>query len=129
MVRAGGKPFIGFTVGVWDVFHQGHINLLEEARNHCSYLVVGVMADYWARVQKGHDRPHDSLALRIENVRPYADKTVVLDTLDMTPYLQIADVWIKGGEQKNMRPEFWPSAVYVSPTDGISSTQIIKGEK
>lgn len=119
---------IGFTVGVWDVWHRGHEDFLRRAREQCDYLVVGVMTDYWVRVQKGHNRPAESLAKRMENVRSHADKVVALDTLDMTSYLQIADVWIKGADQKNMRPEHWP-CVYLPRTPGISSSQLIEAMK
>jgi cytidyltransferase-like protein len=120
---------IGFTVGVWDLWHEGHVNILKQAKSHCDYLVVGIMTDYWVRVQKGHDRPFESLIKRISELRKceYVDKVVELDTMDMTPYLQIADVWIKGEDQKNMRPESWPSEVYIARTPNISSTEL--GEK
>jgi glycerol-3-phosphate cytidylyltransferase len=123
------KLKIGFTVGVWDCWHQGHINVLRQAIKHCDYLVVGVMTDYWVRVQKGHSgRPRDSLALRCQNLRQsgLADRIVTLDTMDVTPYLQMVDVWIRGDEQKNMRPEAFLNVVFVRRTSGVSSTRKIQ---
>ena len=36
---------VGFTAGVFDLFPVGHLNLLEESRKRCDWLVVGVIAD------------------------------------------------------------------------------------
>lgn len=118
---------IGFTVGVFDIFHHGHANFLRRCRQYCDYLVIGVMTDYWVKVQKGHERPFDSIDKRLEVCKEFGEKVIALDTLDMTPYLQVADKWIKSEGQMNMRPESSPIPVIVLPrTAGISSTQIIQ---
>lgn len=119
---------IGFTVGVWDLLHDGHRKFLKRCRRHCDFLHVGIMNDYWVMVQKGHDRPVQSLQLRMANLlkEGLADNLVVLDTLDMTPYLQMCHVWIKNVDQKNMRPVEWPGVVYLPYTEGISTTELKK---
>lgn len=120
---------LGFTVGVWDLFHEGHINFLKNAKAHCDFLHVGIMTDYWVRVQKGHKgRPVDSLESRIVNLRKsgLADNVVVLDTLDMSQYLQMAHVWIKGDEQKNMRPNEFANVIHIDRTEGVSTTDLIE---
>lgn len=33
---------IGFTVGVWDLFHEGHENFLKECKQHCDFLYVAI---------------------------------------------------------------------------------------
>lgn len=40
-----GAGLVGFTAGVYDLFHVGHLNLLEASRGRCDYLRVGVISD------------------------------------------------------------------------------------
>ena len=43
---------VGFTAGVFDLFHVGHLNLLEESRRRCDFLRVGVISDELSEVLK-----------------------------------------------------------------------------
>ena len=54
--QASGKR-VGYTSGVFDLMHAGHIEYLEEARRHCDLLIVGVNSDESVKSFKGERRP------------------------------------------------------------------------
>ena len=123
------KIIIGFTAGVWDMCHEGHTNFLKKCKEHCDYLIVSVATDYITRVQKGQNRPVNSLEQRLTDLRNsgLADKLVITDGLDVGMYLQIADVWFKGsGGQPNLRPLEYANIIYIEYTPGISTTMLIE---
>ncbi len=73
---------IGYTAGVYDLFHIGHLNLLKNAKQKCDKLIVGITTDELVKY-KGKC-PVITLAERMEIVKAikYVDEVVVQDNLD-----------------------------------------------
>ena len=55
-LRQQGK-IVGFTSGVFDLLHPGHVSYLEEARSRCDALIIGLNSDSSVRANKGDGRP------------------------------------------------------------------------
>ncbi|MCQ2739061.1 MAG: adenylyltransferase/cytidyltransferase family protein [bacterium] len=76
------KKIIGYTTGVYDLFHIGHLNLLKNAKANCDYLIVGITTD--ELVQYKGKSPVITLSERMAIVEAikYVDKVVIQDDLD-----------------------------------------------
>lgn len=74
---------IGYTTGVFDLFHIGHLNILKRAKEQCDRLVVGVSTDELVEDYKKH-RPVIPFAERMEIVKAirYVDEVVAQETMD-----------------------------------------------
>ena len=59
------KYKLGYTTGVFDLFHVGHLRLLLKAKSLCDKLIVGVDSDDKVRKDKGDRRPINTLEDRI----------------------------------------------------------------
>ena len=128
------KYKIGYTTGVFDMFHIGHLNILRRAKEQCDYLVVGVTTDELCQKRKNKTpiiNEHDRMAI-VEAIR-YVDKVVPQTDMEkIKPVRELgADVVFVGSDWKgtdawNQYEKDFASVncevVYLDHTDGISST-------
>ncbi len=128
---------IGYTTGVYDLFHIGHLNLLKNAKGMCDKLIVGVTVDELV-AYKGKQSmiPFED---RIEIVRSikYVDAAVPQYDMDKlsackklgADILFVGDDWYGTEKWQKYEEEFAREGikiVYFPYTKGISSTQITK---
>ena len=68
---------IGYTTGVYDLFHIGHLNLIKRAKELCDYLIVGVSTDELVMKEKSKSPviPYEERVAIIESLR-YVDEVV-----------------------------------------------------
>ena len=76
------KEIVGYTTGVYDLFHIGHLNLLRNAKSHCDKLIVGITSDEAAQYKnKKPFIPQEERMAIVEAIK-YVDKVVLQDDLD-----------------------------------------------
>jgi glycerol-3-phosphate cytidylyltransferase len=120
------------TFGTFDVFHIGHVNILERAKQEGDYLIVGVSSDA-LNFSKKQRYPIYSQADRIkilESLR-FVDEVFVEESLELkAEYIQRAkaDVFVMGddwaGKFDDMRQ--YCEVIYLPRTPSISTTEIIE---
>jgi glycerol-3-phosphate cytidylyltransferase len=93
----------GYVSGVFDMFHVGHLNIIERAREHCDYLIAGVVSDEVVVLAKGKP-PIVPLEERMAIVRALraVDEVIVdqhVDKFDTWTELRY-DVIFKGDDWK-----------------------------
>ncbi|MEZ0261679.1 MAG: pantoate--beta-alanine ligase [Alphaproteobacteria bacterium] len=78
--RAAGKT-IGFTSGVYDILHPGHISFLEDANRGCDVLVVVIASDRTVKEQKGPEKPYITELKRAQTLAALdsADAVIISD--------------------------------------------------
>lgn len=128
---------IGYTTGVYDLFHIGHLNLLKNAKGMCDKLVVGVTVDELVQYKgKSALIPFED---RIELVRSckYVDAAVPQYDMDKltackklgASILFVGDDWYNTNKWNSYEEQFDKEGIeiiYFPYTKGISSTRINK---
>ena len=95
---------IGFTNGCYDLLHQGHLHLINQASAHCDFLVVAINSDKSVREIKGPERPIEDELTRFNKLKKnkLVDEVIIFD--DPTPIILIKklqpNVIIKGSDYK-----------------------------
>jgi len=74
---------IGYTTGVFDLFHIGHLNILRRAKENCNHLIVGVSTDELVKSYKNKYPviPYNERKAIVEAIR-YVDEVVPQETQD-----------------------------------------------
>lgn len=127
---------IGYTTGVYDMFHIGHLNVIQRAKEQCDYLIVGVSTDELVEKEKGK-KPVIPFEERIAIVAALKAVDQVVSQKDKNK----VGAWEKyhfhkmfvGSDWKNtpqwieFEKQFAPLGVeiiYLPHTNGISSTKL-----
>ena len=125
---------IGYTSGVYDMFHIGHLNIIQRAKEQCDYLIVGVTSDELClkRKNKLPIIPEKDRIAIVKAIK-YVDKVIVqsdMDKLRIVKDYHVDKVFVgsdwKGtkswNEYENAFKAVGCEVVYLDHTDGISST-------
>lgn len=125
---------IGYTTGVFDMFHIGHLNILRRAKEQCDYLIVGVSTDELVQHDKNKTPiiPFLERCKIVEAIR-YVDRVVPQPNKNKMEAWErynfnkmfVGSDWQGTPQWKQFEKEFAPlgvEIVYLSHTDGISST-------
>ncbi|MDE7316699.1 MAG: adenylyltransferase/cytidyltransferase family protein [Helicobacter sp.] len=124
---------IGYTSGVYDLFHIGHLNLLKNAKGLCDKLIVGVTVD--ELVSYKNKVAVIPFSERIEIVRniKYVDAAIAQEDIDKYKMweklrfdmLFVGDDWYNSPSWNAMESKFRAvgvRVVYFPYTKGTSST-------
>lgn len=130
----GKKYKIGYTTGVFDMFHIGHLNILKRAKEQCEFLIVGVTTDALCQSRK-NKLPIICEKDRVEIVESirYVDKVVLQHDMDKLSAVKLYGIdavfvgsdWQGTPSWNNYEKEFKEvgcDVVYLQHTEGISST-------
>lgn len=130
------KYKVGYTQGVYDMFHIGHLNIINKAKEQCDYLIVGVNSDVLVQSYK-HKETVIKERERSEIVRNLkaVDKCIIVNTLDKLELLKemkfdaifIGDDWYgnpRWMQTKEELAKLGVDVVFLPHTDGVSSTML-----
>ena len=127
---------IGYTTGVYDMFHVGHLNILKRAKLECDYLIVGVTTDEICEKRKGK-KPIIPFPERMEIVEhiEFVDEVVPqvnMDKIEAWNNLKfdkvfVGDDWRGSEEWNRLEKDFAErgvEVVYFPYTRHTSSTKL-----
>ena len=133
------KYKIGYTTGVYDMFHIGHLNVLKAAKEQCDYLIVGVSTDEVSIKNKNKKPiiPFEERATIVSSIK-YVDMIVPQTGYDLQAKFDawkklnfdvmfVGSDWQGTNKWNDIEEEFSQYGVsisYLPHTDGISSTSL-----
>lgn len=124
---------LGYTCGVYDLFHIGHLNLLKNAKGLCDKLIVGVSVDKLVQYKfKTAVIPFEERIEIIRNIK-FVDSAIPQEDIDKYKMweklhfdvLFVGDDWFETPSWKEMQTKFQKvgvRVVYFPYTKGTSST-------
>lgn len=128
------KYKIGYTTGVFDLFHIGHLRILQKAKEQCEFLIVGVSTDEVVRTykQKSPIIPFEERIAIVEAIK-YVDRAVPQTSMNkMDAWKQFHfDALFHGSDWKNSEMynkleaelrQVGVDVVFLPHTEGVSST-------
>jgi len=130
-----GSKVVGYTTGVYDLFHIGHLKLLQRAKSLCDYLIVGVSTDELVRYK--HKSPVIPFEERITIVESIKYVDLVVPQEDMNKFeawkklkfdvMFVGDDWYNTDKWREFEKQFdevGVRIVYFPYSKGTSSTLI-----
>jgi len=120
------------TFGTFDVFHVGHINILERARTMGDYLIVGVSSDALNFSKKNRYPIYSEVdRVKIISAMRFVDEVFIEESLDLKlDYIKKynADILVMGDDWQGRFDWVKPACevVYLPRTPSISTTEIIE---
>ena len=127
---------VGYTTGVYDMFHIGHLNVIRRAKELCDYLIVGVSTDELVMQEKNKAPviPFDERFAIVEAIK-YVDR--VVPQTDKNKFgaweryrfdkMFVGSDWKGTPQWDRYEKQFEPvgvEIVYLPHTDGVSSTNL-----
>ena len=129
------KYTVGYTTGVFDLFHVGHLNILKKAKERCDYLIVGVSTDELVEEYKNKTPviPFEERKAIVEAIK-YVDRVVPQENRDKIAAFNkykfdiifVGDDWkgssVFGDVDEYMKKHGAMGVFYIPYTEDISST-------
>ena len=132
---------VGYICGCFDLFHVGHLNILERCKENCDYLIVGLCDDDYIKTNKNrnsifnqNDRKRLIESLKCVDEVVIVSKEEILDKLKAWRRIKF-DVLFNGsdwiGTERSVKAEnefrgYGIEIKYFPYTEGISTTDIIR---
>jgi glycerol-3-phosphate cytidylyltransferase len=130
------RMIVGYTTGVFDLFHIGHLNILKNAKAMCDRLIVGVTTDELLVDYKKKKSviPYNERCEIVRSIK-YVDVVIPQETMDKFEAWErlkfdimfVGDDWYKTSKWDEIQMKFNEvnvRIIYFPYTKGISSTQI-----
>ena len=126
---------IGYTTGVYDMFHVGHLNLLKKAKEQCDFLIVGVTTDELVSYKNKKAIISHKERMEIVGSIKYVDKVVAQRHMNKMEAWEkhkfnavfVGSDWQGTTTWNNYEIQFnkvGVDVVYFPYTEGTSSTQL-----